>query len=233
MSNNKQKAYIEIRPAAGGDEAKIWATDLLRMYTKYASKMGWKTKPVDAQTVMIRGEKAFELLKNESGVHRVQRVPVTEKRGRIHTSTATVAVLPEIKASQVKINPADIDWQFFRASTQGGQNVQKVSTAVRLTHKPSGIVVTSEQERKQEQNRAIALELLRSKLWEKEQEKRREKQAKYRSAIGKGRRSEKIRTYNYPQNRVKDHRINKSWQQLDSIIDGDLDKVVGALQKKL
>ena len=222
----KQKIFIEARSAAGGDEAKIWASDLLRMYMRYALKKAWKAAQIDDKTLIIVGPKAFNLLKNESGVHRVQRIPVTEKRGRIHTSTATVAVLPEIKENEIKINPADCDWQFFRASTQGGQNVQKVSTAVRLIHKPSGVVVTSEQERSQVQNRNIALELLRSKLWERQEQEKARKIADYRSPIGRGMRAEKIRTYNYPQNRITDHRIKKSWGNLDSIIDGSLDKVL-------
>lgn len=224
--NNNQKVFIEIRSAAGGDEAKIWSSDLLRMYLKFASKKGYQVNQIDEGTIMIKGEDIFNLLKNESGVHRVQRIPTTEKRGRIHTSTATVAVLPEIKATEVEINNADLDWQFFRASTQGGQNVQKVSTAVRLIHKPSGIVVTSEQERSQEQNRKIALDLLRSKLWEKNEEEKIRTIAGYRSAIGRGMRAEKIRTYNYPQNRVTDHRISKSWGNLESVIEGNLDKVL-------
>jgi peptide chain release factor 1 len=174
----------------------------------------------------MKGADVFEMLKNESGVHRVQRIPLTEKRGRIHTSTATVAILPKINEQEVKVNPSDLDWQFFRASTQGGQNVQKVSSAVRLIHKPTGIVVTSEQERFQEQNRKIALDLLRAKLWEKQEEEKEKTIAGYRSVIGRGMRAEKIRTYNYPQNRVTDHRINKSWGNLDSIVDGNLDKVV-------
>mgnify|MGYP001039902054 CR=1 FL=1 len=226
MKVNKQKAYVEIRPAAGGDEAKIWATDLLRMYLKYATNKGWTAKPIDDYTLQVVGEGAFDELKNETGVHRVQRVPETEKRGRIHTSTATVAVLPEIKSSQVDINPNDLEWQFFRASTQGGQNVQKVSSAVRLIHKPTGETVTSQQERTQEQNRNIALELLRSRLWERNQEETKEKAQDYRSAIGRGKRSEKIRTYNFPRNQVKDHRVGKSWGKLDSIMDGDLKKVI-------
>ncbi len=221
-----QKTYIEIRSAAGGNEAKIWASDLLRMYVRFAGKNGWKATSVDEQTIIIEGDGVFDQLKNESGVHRVQRVPTTEKRGRIHTSTATVAVLPEIKDSEIQINHSDLEWQFYRASTQGGQNVQKVSTAVRLTHKPSGIVVTSEQERYQEQNRNIALDLLRAKLWEKQEEEKLKTIAGYRSPIGRGMRSEKIRTYNYPQNRVTDHRIKKSWGNLDAIIDGYLDKVI-------
>lgn len=230
---NNQKAYIEVRAAAGGNEAKIWATDLLRMYMRYAGKRGWRVSSVDEGTLVVSGDNAFELLKNESGVHRVQRIPTTEKRGRIHTSTATVAVLPEIAESEIKVNPQDFGWQFFRASTQGGQNVQKVSTAVRLIHKPTGIVVTAQQERFQEQNRKIALDLLRSKLWEREEERKLREISNYRSPIGRGMRSEKIRTYNYPQNRVTDHRINKSWGNLESIVDGNLDKILSALNDKL
>jgi len=233
MQPVKQKVYLEVRAAAGGDEAKIWAQDLLRMYSRFASKKNFSVKNIDEGTLLISGEGAFNLLKNESGVHRVQRVPSTERRGRIHTSTATVAVLPEIKETQVNINPNDLDWQFYRASTQGGQNVQKVSTAVRLTHKPTGVVVTSEQERFQEQNRKIALELLRAKLWERQEEEKMKTIAGYRSDIGRGMRSEKSRTYNFPQNRVTDHRVNKSWGNLDSIVDGNLEKVVEYLQKNL
>ena len=228
MNNQTEKVYIEIRSAAGGDEAKIWATDLTRMYMRYATKNNWKTRPVGENVTQITGPNIFKFLKNESGVHRVQRVPATEKRGRIHTSTATVAVLPEIKEEEIELNPRDLEWQFFRASTQGGQNVQKVSTAVRLKHTPSGIVVTSEQERQQEQNRNIARDLLRAKLWEKQEAEKEKTIAGYRSAIGRGMRSEKIRTYNYPQNRVTDHRIKKSWKNLNSIIDGSLDKILKA-----
>lgn len=226
----KQKTYVEIRPAAGGNEAKIWARDLLRMYMRYCQKQGWRVSPIDEGTLMVESGDTFNLLKNEAGVHRVQRIPVTEKRGRIHTSTATVAVLPETKETEIQINPGDLDWQFYRASTQGGQNVQKVSTAVRLTHNPTGIVVTSEQERHQEQNRNIALDLLRSKLWERQEEEKLKTIAGYRSPIGRGMRSEKIRTYNFPQNRVTDHRINKSWGNLDAIIDGNLDKIIDKLK---
>ena len=230
---NSKRAYIEIRSAAGGDEAKIWAKDLLRMYLRFALKKGWKASQIADGTLMITGDNSFELLKNESGVHRVQRIPVTEKRGRLHTPTATVAVLPEIAESEIKINPAELDWQFYRASTQGGQNVQKVSTAVRLTHRPSGLVVTAQEERFQVQNREIALNLLRAKLWEREEERKMKEIADYRSPIGRGMRAEKIKTYNYPQNRVTDHRINKSWGNLDSIIDGNLDKVISMVEDKL
>jgi peptide chain release factor 1 len=228
-----QKAYIEVRAAAGGDEAKIWASDLLRMYLRYATKVGWKFSQIDENTAVLIGENVFDLLKHESGVHRVQRVPATEKRGRIHTSTASVVILPEIKESDININPAEVEWQFYRASTQGGQNVQKVSTAVRLIHKPTQIVVTSEQERFQEQNRNIALELLRAKLWERAEEKKEKEIAGYRSAIGRGMRAEKIRTYNYPQDRVTDHRINKKFGNLEAIVDGNLDKIIKTLTEKL
>jgi peptide chain release factor 1 len=221
-------AIIEIRPAAGGDEAKIWARDLMRMYLKYASSQSWQADQIGDLVLRIKGEGAFSMLKNESGVHRVQRVPATEKRGRIHTSTATVAVLPQVQESEVSISPNDLEWQFYRASTQGGQNVQKVSTAVRLRHKPSGLVVTSERERYQERNRMLALELLRAKLWEQNERKKEQEIAGYRSAIGRGMRSEKIRTYNYPGNRVTDHRIKKKFR-LEDIIEGKLDKLLKLL----
>jgi peptide chain release factor 1 len=229
---NKDVAIIEIRGAAGGDEAKIWADDLLRMYLRFAEKQGWQVKTLGQRILRIKGKNAYELLKKEAGVHRVQRIPTTERHGRIHTSTATVAVLPEISANQIKINPQDLDWQFYRASTQGGQNVQKVSSAVRLTHKPSGIVVTCEQERFQEQNRKIALDLLRARLWEKEKAKKQNQLGNLRrEAIGRGERSEKIRTYNFPQNRVTDHRLKKSFHNLENILDGDLRKIIGGLKR--
>jgi peptide chain release factor 1 len=219
-------AYVEIRGATGGDEAKLWGDDLLRMYIRFAAKKAWKVTVIDEKTIRVSGLGAFDLLKNESGVHRVQRVPVTEKRGRIHTSTATVAVLPEVRESEVQINLQDLEWQFTTGGGHGGQNVNKVATAVRLTHKPSGIVVTAREERFQEQNRQIALALLRSKLWEKQEEEKLKTIAGYRSVIGRGMRSEKIRTYNFPQDRVTDHRIGKSFGQLEVIVDGNLDKIV-------
>ena len=223
--------YIEARGATGGDEAKIWADQLCTMYLRFASKKNWKTTIISENVIKISGENAFNLLKNESGVHRVQRIPTTERHGRIHTSTATVVILPEITEQEINVNPGDLDWQFFRASSKGGQNVQKVSTAVRLIHKPSGIIVTAHQERFQEQNRKIALDLLRSKLWEKKEEEKEKTIAGYRSVIGRGMRSEKIRTYNFPQDRITDHRIKKSWGNLEAIVDGNLDKVVELTSK--
>ena len=230
MDNNTspvfQTAYIEIRGATGGDEARLWGANLLRMYTRFATKKNWKLEVIDENTIKIKGENVFNLLQNESGVHRVQRVPTTEKRGRIHTSTATVAVLPQIAETEIKINPDDLDWQFIRAGGHGGQNVNKVSTAVRLTHKPSGIMIVAREERFQQQNRLNAMALLRSRLWEKAELEKEKTVAGYRSAIGRGMRSEKIRTYNFPQDRVTDHRIKKSWGNLEKIVDGDLEKVV-------
>lgn len=230
-SLNPQTVYLEVRGATGGDEAKIWGGDLIRMYLRYASRKGWKAIPLDENVIKISGLGVLDELKNESGVHRVQRIPTTEKHGRIHTSTATVVVLPEIKESEVQVNPTDLDIQFFHSSSQGGQNVQKVSTAVRLTHKPTGIIVTSQRERFQEQNRRIAMELLRTKLWEKQEEEKLKTIAGYRSVIGRGMRAEKIRTYNFPQNRVTDHRLNKSWGQLEDILDGNLDKITDLTSK--
>ena len=230
MNSQTEKAYIEIRSAAGGDEAKIWATDLIRMYTRYAIKNNWKTMSISENVIQITGPSVFKLLENESGVHRVQRIPSTEKRGRIHTSTATVAVLPEIKKGEIEIDPRDLEVQFYRSGGSGGQNVNKVSTAVRLIHKPTGIVTQCQQERTQLQNRQIATDLLKAKLWEKQEAEKEKTIAGYRSAIGRGMRSEKIRTYNYPQNRVTDHRIKKSWGNLDAVIDGDLRKIVGSVK---
>lgn len=223
---NIDVAIIEIRAGVGGDEAKIWASDLFRMYLKFAEKHGWKTTILSGNILRVSGQNAFNILKSESGVHRVQRIPQTERYGRIHTSTASIVVLPEVGETEIKINPNDLEWQFVHASSHGGQNVQKVATAVRLTHKPTGIIVTCEQERFQVQNRELALELLRTRLWEQEELKKEATVAGYRSVIGRGMRAEKIRTYNYPQSRITDHRLKKSWYNLEAVIDGNLDKIM-------
>src|SRR3972149_8984980 len=224
-------ALIEIRGAAGGDEAKIWAKDLRRMYMRFASIRGLETLELDNDTLKVKGRNAYGLLKYESGVHRVQRIPETERGGRIHTSTASVAVLPEIPESEIVVNPDDLAWQFTRSGGHGGQNVNKVNTAVRLTPKRTGTIVNVRQERFQQQNKAIALELLRAKLWELEEEKRlRTIDSARKTAVGRGRRAEKIRTYNFPQNRITDHRLNKSWHSLERVLDGDLDEIIEVLK---
>ncbi len=233
---------LEIRPGAGGDEASIWSNDLLRMYARFAEKIGLKYEYLDDTVIKCKGRShnfdlhgdgspvtAYDLFKYESGVHRVQRVPATEAQGRIHTSTASVAVLPEVSSRAVTIKDDDLEWQFTRSGGAGGQNVNKVNTAVRLTHTPSGIVVTSRQERSQGQNREVALGFLRSQLWELEEEKRLLALGEARSVIGRAQRAEKIRTYNYPQNRVTDHRANVSWHDLEQILEGKLDDVIISL----
>ena len=237
---NPNVAILEIRSAAGGDEAGIFASDLLRMYTRFAQKGGWKLEELDRSegnlrqikevVLKIQGKESYNMLKFESGVHRVQRVPKTESSGRIHTSTATVAVLPQISAKEVSINPADIEFESFRSGGKGGQNVNKVSTAVRIKHIPTGMVVTAQTERFQAQNREIAMDLLRSRLWQMNKEKQHLEISGARAAqVGTGERSEKIRTYNFPQNRVTDHRIGKSWHNLESILDGNLDPIIQSM----
>lgn len=226
-----RNVIIEIRDAAGGDEAKIWANDLLRMYTRFAESKKWLVEPIDDGVVNVRGRGAYGLLKYEGGVHRVQRIPVTESSGRIHTSTATVAVLPELEDIDFHLNPDDIEFEAFRSGGHGGQNVNKVSTAVRLRHKPTGIVVTCQTERYQGQNRENALKMLRAKLWEIEEEKRSQEISTTRALqVGRGRRNEKIRTYNFLQDRVTDHRINKSWHNIEKILDGNLNPIITILQ---
>ncbi|UYN92816.1 MAG: peptide chain release factor 1 [Anaerolineales bacterium] len=237
---DKRNVIVEIRAGAGGDEAGIFAADLYRMYTRFAERQGWKQELLSTSatgvggykevTFMLKAKGAFSRLKHESGVHRVQRVPATEAQGRIHTSTATVAVLAEVDEVEIKIPDTDIKMDVYRSAGAGGQNVQKNSTAVRLTHLPTGIVVQCQDERSQLQNRLRAMAILRARLYEMEEEKRRsEQEAARRSQVGTGERSEKIRTYNYPQSRVSDHRIGFTSHNLPALMDGDLDELFDEL----
>lgn len=226
---NFNNVIIEVRQGVGGDEAKIWAEDLLRMYSRWANFNNLAFEQLDSGVIKIKGKNLYSKLKWETGVHRVQRVPETEASGRIHTSTASVVILPEVPESRVEIKEDDLGWEFTRAGGHGGQNVNKVASAVRLTHKPSGIIISCRQERSQQQNRKVALEMLRGELWEREEERKLSIVSHQRSAIGRSMRAEKIRTYNYPQNRVTDHRIGKSWYQLETIVEGRLDEVLATL----
>ncbi|MBN1695656.1 peptide chain release factor 1 [candidate division WOR-3 bacterium] len=240
-SEDKKNAVLEIRAGTGGEEAALFAVDLLRMYTRYSESQGWKFEVVDFSKsgmngykeiiVLISGGKVYGNLKFESGVHRVQRIPVTESGGRIHTSAVSVAVLPEREEVEININPEDLDIDFYSASGPGGQHVNKASTAVRIEHKPSGIIVACQDERSQHQNREKAMRLLRAKLFEYEQEKAdREIRSKRKKMVGSGDRSEKIRTYNFPQNRITDHRINYTKYNLDSFLDGKIGDLVENLR---
>ncbi len=222
-------AIMEFRQGPGGDEARIWAADLMRMYSRYANILGWKVEQLDDLVIRIKGTEAFTKLQYEAGTHRVQRIPTTERHGRIHTSTATIAVLPEIPENEILVRPEDIEWDFYRAGGKGGQNVNKVSSAVRIRHTPTGIVVQCQTERDQYQNRQVALGMLRAKLWERQLLEREQSMSEQRSIIGRGMRSEKIRTYNYAQNRVTDHRINKSWHNLEDIVEGKMQKITEAM----
>ena len=235
-----KNVFLEIRAGVGGEEAALFAADLYRMYAMYGEKQGWKWEVVSTNqtelggfkelSCLIQGETAYTRLKHESGVHRVQRVPETESGGRIHTSTATVAVLPEVDEVDFELNPADIEMQVFRSSGAGGQHVNKTSSAVRLIHKPTGTVVECQQERSQFQNRDKAMRILASRLYEAEQEKiAGEFTAERRSQVGTGMRNERIRTYNFPQGRVTDHRIGLTLYKLGAVLDGDLDELIDGL----
>jgi peptide chain release factor 1 len=239
--NDERDVILEIRAGAGGDEAGLFANELLRMYLRFAERKGWRTTLMDSSanaaggikeaSVTISGEGVYSALKYESGVHRVQRVPATEAQGRIHTSTVTVAVMPEAEDVDVQISPADIEMDVMRSTGAGGQSVNTTDSAVRLTHKPTGMVVKCQQEKSQIKNRAMALKMLRTKLYERELEKQQsERDAARRSQVGTGDRSEKIRTYNFPQDRLTDHRIGLTRHNLAAVMDGDIEDVVVALR---
>ena len=235
-------AILEIRAGTGGEEAAIFAGDLARMYQKYAARRGWSFTILDSNETSLHGYKSlvaevhgegvYKDLKNEAGVHRVQRTPETEKSGRVHTSTASVAVIPEVEAKDVQINPNDLQVTFSRAGGPGGQNVNKVETAVRILHKPTDIVVSCRSERFQHANREKAMEILRAKLFEIQREQAVGKVSEIRrEQIGSAERAEKIRTYNFPEDRITDHRLGKKFHNIEKILDGDLDQIVKAFQK--
>jgi peptide chain release factor 1 len=227
-------AVMEFRAAAGGDEAALFAEELARMYQRYAENRGWEVKLLDGlKSFEIKGKGVYEVLQYETGVHRVQRIPLTEKMGRIHTSTASVAILPIRKYTKVILNPTDLEMEFSRSGGAGGQNVNKVETAVRLVHKPTGLEVRSQSERSQAANREKAMQILAAKLDAYEEEKAaREHAEKRKNQIGTGDRSEKIRTYNFPQDRLTDHRIKESWHNLPGIMEGDLDNVLTTVKER-
>jgi peptide chain release factor 1 len=237
---NENMAILEVRPGTGGDEASLFAGELFNMYLRYAEKSGWKSEIVNMAegnaggvkiaTVEFKGSRAYTLLKNESGVHRVQRVPTTEAGGRIHTSTATVAVLPVVTKIDFEIKPDDLKWDFFRAGGKGGQNVNKVSTAVRLTHIPTGVIVECQEERFQGKNREKALSILKSRIYAEMQTQQVGSISQLRaSQVGTGERVEKIRTYNFPQDRITDHRVKESWHNIPSILAGNIDDMLSTI----
>jgi peptide chain release factor 1 len=238
--NDDKNIIMEIRGAAGGDEASLFAADLLSMYMKYAERQGWKLEIIDENptevggykevAVMITGDSVYSKLKYESGAHRVQRVPVTESAGRVHTSTATVGVMPEYDEVDLKLDPKDIRTDVYRSSGAGGQHINKTSSAVRMTHIPTNIVVTMQDQRSQQQNRVKAMQILTARVYDYyESQNESEYAEKRKTAVGTGDRSERIRTYNYPQNRVTDHRIGLSLNKLDRIMNGDLGEIIDAL----
>jgi peptide chain release factor 1 len=235
--NDDKNVILEVRAGTGGDEAALFAGDLLRMYGRYAETHGWKVEPLSLSEtdgggvkegiVSISGERVYSRLKWESGVHRVQRVPVTESQGRIHTSTATVAVLPEAQEVDLEIDPNDLRIDVFRSSGPGGQSVNTTDSAVRITHVPSGVVVTCQDEKSQHKNKARAMKILRSRLLEAEQQRQADERADARRAqVGTGGRSERIRTYNFPQSRITDHRVNLTMHKLETVMEGDLDELL-------
>lgn len=237
VSLNPNVAILEVRAGTGGDEAGIFGNDLVKMYNRYAELKRFRLEEIfrseniaggiKTVTTKIMGKGVYDLLKNESGVHRVQRVPITESAGRIHTSTATVAVLPEVKSVNIEIRPEDLQWDFFRSGGKGGQNVNKVSTAVRLTHIPTGVVVECQEARTQGKNREKALSVLTSRIYAEMQSQEVKSVADIRSSqVGSAERSEKIRTYNFPQDRVTDHRIQKSWGNIAGIMNGEIEKLL-------
>ena len=237
---NPNEIILEIRGGAGGDEAGLFAADLYRMYLRFAEVRGFRaseifksentSKGIKTVSCRIKGKGIYELLKHETGAHRVQRVPTTEASGRIHTSTATVAVLPEIKDIDIELKPEDLKWDFYRAGGKGGQNVNKVSTAVRLTHIPTQMVVECQEERTQGKNREKALSILTSRIYTAMREQQVKSLTELRTAqVGTGDRSEKIRTYNFPQNRITDHRIKKSWHNIEAVMNGEIDQMLSDL----
>lgn len=240
---DEKNVFLEVRAGEGGEEAALWAADLARMYTRYAERQGWKVELVSANTtgiggykevvLQIKGQGAYSRLKFESGGHRVQRVPVTESGGRIHTSSATVAVMPEVEEVEVHIDPADLIIETFRSSSAGGQNVQKNETAIRIIHKPTGLVSSCQDERSQLQNKERAMQMLRAHIYAQMKEKQdAELRQERRSQVGSGERGDKVRTYNFPQNRVTDHRLGGSagtLHGLDQVLDGDIDRLIQRL----